>query len=106
MRAGELRHRLTFQKKVRTRDSFKEMVETWEDFVTVWGSIKPLAGKRYFEASQLTAEVTGEVRIRYRSDILSTMRIIFEDKTLEIVSLVNIQERNRELLIYYKEALD
>uniref|UniRef100_A0A6H1ZJM5 Putative head-tail joining protein n=1 Tax=viral metagenome TaxID=1070528 RepID=A0A6H1ZJM5_9ZZZZ len=72
----------------------------------VWGSVKPLAGKRYFEASQLSAEVTGEVRIRYRSDILATMRIVFEGRTLEVVAVKDMQERHRELVIYYREMLD
>ena len=101
-----MRHRLVFQKKTQSQNSFKEWIDSWVDHCTVWGSVRPLAGRRAIEAMQLNADVTGEVRIRYRKEILPTMRISFGDKTLEIVSLVNIEEKNRELLIYYREALD
>lgn len=101
-----MRHRLTFQKKTEARNSFNEMVESYADFVTVWGQVLPNAGRKFYESLQLTSEISGEIRIRYRSDILPTMRIIYGTRTLEIVSLVNPQERDRELLIYYKEKLD
>lgn len=106
MRAGTMRKRLTFQKKVETRNSFKEAVITYTDHCTVWGSVLPNAGKKFYEALQATAEVTGEVRIRYRSDIEPTMRIKLGSRCLEILSIVNPQERNRELIIYYREQLD
>lgn len=106
MRAGQLRQRLTFQKETRARDSFNEEVVTWADHCTVWGSVNPNAGRKFYEALQSSSEVSGEVRIRYRTDILPTMRIKHGSRILAIVSIVNPQERDRELLIYYKEVLD
>ncbi len=106
MRAGDMRKRLTFQKKVETRNDFNEAVISYVDHVTVWGSVTPNAGRKVYEALQANSEISGEIRIRYRSDIEPTMRIKFGSRYLEIVSLVNVQERNRELLIYYQENLD
>lgn len=106
MRAGTMRRRLTFQKKVETRNDFNEAVVSYTDHVTVWGSVLPNAGRKFYEALQATSQVTGEIRIRYRSDIEPTMRIKLGSRYLEIVSIANVQERSRELLIYYKEGLD
>jgi len=106
MRAGQLRQRLIFQKETRARNSFNEDAVTWAEHCTVWGSILPNAGRKYYEALQGSSEVTGEAHIRYRTDILPTMRILHGSRVLSIVSIVNPQERNKELLIYYKEALD
>jgi SPP1 family predicted phage head-tail adaptor len=106
MRAGELRHRLILQQPTQTRDNFGEMTTTWTDVARVWGAVEPASGRRYFEALQANAEVSGVVRIRYRSDIDPTWRISHNSRTLEIVAIRNLQERNRELLIYYKEAQD
>ena len=106
MKAGALRHRLTFQKKTEARNSFNEMVVSYSDFVTVWGSVTPNAGRKFYESLQATSEVSGEIRIRYRSDILPTMRITNGDSTYEIVSIANVQGRSTELLIIYKEKLD
>ena len=66
MRAGLLRHRLTIQKSTRTKNDFDEWVDSWSDFLTVWGSVEPNLGKRYFEAKQANSEVEGLIRIRYQ----------------------------------------
>jgi SPP1 family predicted phage head-tail adaptor len=106
MRAGTMRKRLTFQKKTETRNSFNEAVVSYVDHVTVWGSVTPNAGRKVYEALQANSEISGEIRIRYRSDIEPTMRIKLGSRYLEIISIVNVQERNRELLVYYKTGLD
>jgi len=106
MRAGLLRHRLTIQTVTQIQNDFDEWVESWSDWATVWGSIEPNLGKRYFEAKQANSEVEGLIRIRYRSGVLPTMRIIYGDQIFKIISIVHLFERKRELHILYKEALD
>lgn len=83
-----------------------EYVDTWADYVTVWAAIEPLSGRLLFEAQQANSEVQGRVRIRYREDILSTMRMQFGSRYLQVLSIINNKERNEELQILYKEWLD
>jgi len=106
MRAGELRQRVTLQKPTRSQNSFKEWVDSWTDVATVWGAVEPASGKQYFEAMQASSEVQGVVKIRYRSDIKSDWRLKLGSRVLQIISLVNVKELDKELHIYYKEALD
>lgn len=106
MRAGLLRHRLTIQTITQTQNAMDEWVDSWIDWVTVWGSIEPNLGKRYFEAKQANSEVQGLIRIRYRSGVLPTMRIVYGDRIFKIISIVHPFERKRELHILYKEELD
>jgi SPP1 family predicted phage head-tail adaptor len=106
MRAGLLRHRLTIQEPTQTQNDFDEWVDSWGDWATVWGSIEPNLGKRYFEAKQANSEVEGLIRIRYREGIEPTMRITFGDRIFKIISIVHPFERKRELHILYKEELD
>lgn len=106
MRAGQMRERITFQKKIETRNSFNEVEISYSDHVTVWAQVLPNAGTKFYQALQGTSQVSGEIHIRYRSDIEPTMRILYGNRYLEIISLVNPQERNKEQIIYYKEALD
>jgi len=101
-----MRERITFQKKTETRNSFNEVEISYSDHVTVWSSVLPNAGTKYYQSLQATSQVSGEIHIRYRSDIEPTMRVKYGNRYLEIVSMVNPQERNHELLIYYKEKLD
>ena len=106
MRVGELGHRVILQQQTLSRDGFQENVATWTDVARVWAAVEPNAGRRYFEALQANAEVSGVVRIRYRIDIDPTWRLSHNSRTLEIVAIKNPQERNKEMLIYYKDAQD
>lgn len=75
MRAGQLRHRLTLQRRADTQSNSGEVVPGYETLDTVWGNIKPLAGREFFAAQQVQAEVTTEILIRWRPGINSTIRI-------------------------------
>jgi SPP1 family predicted phage head-tail adaptor len=106
MRAGQLRHRITIEQPTQAKNSIGEVVLTWSTFSTVWAAIEPAAGSTYYAANQLDARVDGRVRIRYRSDLLPTMRIKFGDRIFIIVSIIQPQENHRELHLMYTEALD
>ena len=106
MRAGLLRHRLTIQIPSKSQNEFGEWIESWNDWATVWGSIEPNLGKRYFEAKQANSEVQGLIRIRYRTGLLPTMQVKYGDRIFKIISIVHPFEKKQELHILYKEALD
>ena len=103
MRVGPLRHRATIQSYAKTRDAYGAEVETWSDFADVWASIEPLIGREYMAAKQLTADVSHKIRIRYIEGLSPTMRVVFGTRTFEIVSIINVQERNKELVIMATE---
>lgn len=103
MQSGTLRHRVTLQSFTTSPDVYGEPIKTWADLATVWAAVEPLRGREYFQAQQTHAEVSYRVRIRHRADILPTMRVLHAGKTLEILSVINIDERNRELHLMCKE---
>jgi len=106
MNIGKMRHRLILQQPVSSQNTMDETVVTWTDMATVWGQIDPATGSWYFQAKQANSNVTGRVHIRYRSDIDPTWRIQYGTRYLNIVSIINVDEKNRELLIMYSESLD
>ena len=107
MRAGELRHRVTLQKPTKSRDSFNEMAAvSYSDVDTVWAAVEWRNGRRYLEASQLNSEVQGVVRIRYRTDVKADWRLKYGPRYLQILSMSNTYERDRELQLNCKEAQD
>ncbi len=102
MRAGELNSRVTFQSNTPTANDMNEYVDTWADYVTVWGADRPLSGKRYFDAKQANVDVTGEVEIRYRDDITADMRMVINSRTLNITTII---PSTTSLRIMYKEVI-
>ena len=107
LRAGTLRHRLIFQSKSSTGDGMGGVTYSWTDDRTMYGAIWPLRGSERLTAQQLESSITCQVRIRYASDISPANRIQVGDSTqyLDIVSVVNPEYRNRELILYCKESL-
>jgi SPP1 family predicted phage head-tail adaptor len=107
LRAGKLRHRLIFQSKTEARDSMGGTTITWEDDKTLYGAIWPLRGTEAITAQQLESEITCQIRVRYAADITPENRIQRGDSTtyFDIVSVVNPDYRNRELILYCRESL-
>ena len=106
MRAGTLRHKVVIQKNTPTRDSYGAEVEAWADYATVWASIEPARGREFWESQQVNAEVTGKIRIRYLEGITPKMRVKHGSRIFEIISVINPEERNRELQLMVKERID
>ena len=103
MKAGSLRHRVTIQRLTITQGPSGDLVETWADVATLWGAVEPLSGREYWQAQQVAAETSIRVRIRYRAGLDTTMRVIHDARTLEILSIVDPEERHAELQLMCRE---
>ena len=106
MRAGQTNKQITLKKPVQTPNAALEIVTTYVDVATVWAAIDWESGRRFEAAKQLNAEVQGVIRIRYRSDIKAKWRIGYGSRTIEILSVSNVRERDVELILNCKEAQD
>lgn len=105
MRAGRLRHRVTIQSKTVTQNSYGEEVITWTDVDTVWASIEPLRGREFEELRRAGADLTTRIVMRYQAGIVPEMRATEGGHTYDILSVVNVEERDRELHLMCREVL-
>lgn len=103
MQIGKLRHRLVIQRENASQDSYGEDVPSWTTFATVWGSVEPLTGREYLEGKALTAEVTYRIRIRSLSGVTPEMRVSYDSRYFQIVSVMDVDERNREMILMCRE---
>ncbi len=103
MKIGDLRHRITFQREVKTPDGHKGHTVAWQDLITCWASVEPLSGREYFSSHQISAAVTHRVKIRYREGLIETMRIKHRERVLAIESILDLKERREILEILCKE---
>ena len=68
MRAGRLRHKITFQKIVNSVDDFGQPLSggsAYEDLKTVWASITPISGKESFLSNADFSKTTHKIKIRF-----------------------------------------
>ena len=105
MRSGSLRHYVTIQKVTVTQDSDTgEPSESWSTLAQVWAAVEPLSGREFMNAQQVESQITHRVRIRARDDVTPDMRISHDSRTLNIESVINIEERDRELHLMCTEV--
>lgn len=103
---GKLRHRITIEEATETRDDYGAPEPTWETFAEVWASVESLSGREYFVARSSNSEVTHRVTIRYLSGLSPIMRIVYDSRVFEIVSILDRPGREKYLEVLCNEAVD
>ena len=106
MNIGKLRHRITLLRQVNEVNDYGASTQTWKRVATVWADVRPLSGREYFSAQQVQSEVTTQIWLRYLDGIMPTMRVKLGKRALEIVSVLNTQERNVSLQLMCKEVIN
>jgi len=101
--SGKYRHRIQLEKPTTIKNSSGEPIKTWQIVGNRWAGVNPMRSRERFAAQQVNEELTDKVFMRFDSKIDSTYRIIFRNRTLNIDSIINVEERNRELEIICKE---
>lgn len=105
MDIGKMRHRITLLKPiVSAENTLGEYTLDYKPYKTVWANVSPTTGREYSEAQKIRAETTDKITLRYLSGINTDMKIKFEDKEFNIVSVLNIGGRNCELQIVAAEV--
>lgn len=105
MRAGDLRKRIIIEQPTVAADSVGEMVPTWSTLAVLWASIEALTGSERLQDAQINATADVKISVRYRAGITTAMRIKYGTRQFEIVSVQNVEERNRELAMLCVEHL-
>jgi head-tail adaptor len=101
-RAGQLRHRITLQQGVQVPDELGGHTQTWPEFGDDWGAIDV----QPFVVSETEATVLYQVALRYRADVVekfnagTVLRVVSGDYTLKVLTIVNAELRNRELVLH------
>ena len=107
MRAGQRRHQVVIQSKNITTDGYGGAVETWSNFATgVWAAVEPLQGRELTNAQAVFAETTTKISMPYLTGVTTAHRITNGGKIYNIQSIVNIEMRNRDLIILASEGLN
>lgn len=104
MKIGDLRYRVTLQKYLETTDEEGFATQNWQDIATVWASVENLYGREYWQAAAIQAENTVKFTIRYRKDLSNDMKIKFQGKLYNIISVDNIKYKNEYIEIKAKEV--
>lgn len=104
MNAGKLRHQITIDRLTTTQDEMGEIIEGWITIGTFAASVEPINGREYFAAQAIQSEVTTRIRMRYEAGILPSDRITHGSAIYDLLSVINPEMRNRELILMCKSG--
>jgi len=91
--AGQLDRRITIQSFTTTTDDFGEVVKSFTTLAEVWAKVEEKRGNEGEDGNQLVATKSVEFFIRYRSDINEQMRIVYNNETYKIETILNADAR-------------
>ena len=81
---ADLNHRVRIEQRVKSTNSRGEVTYVWALLITVWAQASPLRGRDFFAAAQVQSEITTRFRIRYRTGIDETMRVVWRGALYDI----------------------
>lgn len=105
MRAGTLNKKIVFQGTTLSPNNFGERVEQKVDVLTTWASIQTISGKEQFLSNQNYATLSHKLRCRYSDKINQKQTIKHKNREFEILAILNIFEKNKELEILVEEVV-
>ena len=104
MKSGELRHRCWIKEPTHTNVN-GAVTTTWGTVTVCWGSLWPLRGREWIASSLENSEISGRFRMRYVSGITPDMQLYFGSRTFEILSVIDPDEKHKELELMNKELV-
>jgi SPP1 family predicted phage head-tail adaptor len=103
MRAGELRDRVTLERFATVEDPRWGPKPSWTVVGDIWAKVEPLSAGERPVNNGVQSEISHRVTIRYRDDVTSKERLTYRGRLLDIVGVLDVDGRKRELLIEAKE---
>ena len=102
--AGKLRERVTVQIASGTTNALGETVLTWANSTAVWASVEGVSAREALAAGQQDVTITHKVQLRHLPGLTQNMRFAWRNRTLEIVSLLEHDNRSRHEAICQENA--
>lgn len=100
---ADLRHRVTLEQAVLTSDGAGGSTITWSPLKTIWAKIKPITGRETFERHKSETAMTHKITLRYDGTPAPGMRLTKETRCFRILSVIDLDEKNRWLQLDVRE---
>ena len=104
MQRGRLRHRIIIQAKTETVGANGEKSPTWATWKTPWANIAPAEPSEQIIGERATETGSHQITIDYIEGLTADHRILYGSRTFNIHGIVNVDERNREMVLSCSEV--
>ena len=93
MQSAKMDRYISLIKRNPSRNEYGEVTYTDTVIANVWANITPIGGRETFMASQIVPEAKWKILIRYRSDLDSTYKVLYNETEYDIAYLAEIGRR-------------
>jgi SPP1 family predicted phage head-tail adaptor len=90
---SDLRHRVDVQYRVVTNVDGQES-SAWTTQFSAWAAIEPAARPAQVDAEAMNDPTTHVVTLRYRAGIAPRMRLLYGSRILDVVAVIDVDERH------------
>lgn len=104
MQPGQLRERVDIQRAAETRNALGEVTQAWSTYASRYASVMTLRSREALNAQQQGLTVTHKVRLRHVDGLKSSDRIVWRNRTLEIVSVLEFEQFTVHELLCEEQA--
>lgn len=91
---SDFKKRVTLQSISQVSDGQGGFTDTWVDTLTVWAAVEPLKAWEKMQAMQLQTPLTHKITMRYNSVATTAKRLKLGTRTMDIKSVINLNETN------------
>lgn len=109
MKGGQLDKRVKIQAPTETEGEYGGVDEVWVTKYERWANVRPVGGREPYINDQRLPELDLVVILRYDAKtktITPKNRILYGNRVLEIESVVNVQEENKEIRLFCVELIN
>lgn len=97
---GRMHDRIAIQSPTESYSPSGETTLSWEPFAEVWASVDGLSSRDILQAQQANVIASHRIRIRHMDGVTHLQRVVWRDKTMEIASVTDRDNRTvLELLV-------
>ena len=95
--AGTLTEVYVLERPIATRNAAGESVTTWEQVARIYGSYEQVSFSEQARRGQIGGSLQATVRIHYRADVKSNMRLRWVSRNDRVLMIAAIVEGPRQL---------
>lgn len=101
---GKLRHRVIIQARTDTANAYGEKVPSWATWRTPWVNISLANPSERVNSERATETGNVVITLDYLSGLTADHRILYGSRVFHIHGIVNVDERNREMVLSCSEV--
>ena len=102
---GSLRHRVVFEQKTQSADDGGGFAESWSTLATVFAAVELDRGQEVVDAGRVVSANRLRLRIRYRDDVSSELRVIHKGRVHAIDWVFDPDGKQHWLLVGCTESM-